>query len=458
VIRRVTRQEEGSLVAKLVDKKGSGTSGRKVHFYVQPSGSATLDDVMNSLPQHEWIVISGVLGIRSDTWLGSAMTDTEGRAVINYLALNSFNAEKIGEKLLKDGKVEGQVRAVIVDEEELRTRQVTQIEYMARADVRLDCIARMFDISGDGRSDEFKQAYLKENPEDKWGTGRVRVKRMLAQPTFDYAPVNAGFGIMPGDILDIDGDVEVKIGWVTGDIAIVRVPHQHQFKGSRNMVEHVRLPILRCAYESGFQTSWERTADVLIGFSIQKGIQALIDRCVPESVKFCMDVLNAFENEVDFSKIEEFARIRVRSRVIVDTIGEEVQVYTIEGNPDIRTIKGTEITLNSLEMVTLSADGSISDVKDFDPETELEGWSEYLEVGGEGQEGSDGDTGKSGEYQLPEWFETGFPFLLPFARPLLPLLPESLRPIVPYVVLVAPVLLMLLVLGVLRRKPRDEED
>ena len=70
------------------------------------------------------------------------------------------------------------------------------------------------------------------------------------------------------------------------------------------------------------------------------------------------------------------ARIRIRSTIIIDTSGDEIEIFTVEGSPDIKTATGEEITLKDKKMVTIHDDGTISDIESFEPEKALEGFSE----------------------------------------------------------------------------------
>lgn len=72
-------------------------------------------------------------------------------------------------------------------------------------------VTKIVVITGEGRTGEFKDAYIKQYPDSPtWGSGQVRVKRSIIWPHFDYTPVEAGFLLMPADITDIDGGAEVE--------------------------------------------------------------------------------------------------------------------------------------------------------------------------------------------------------------------------------------------------------
>jgi hypothetical protein len=63
-----------------------------------------------------------------------------------------------------------------------------------------------------------------------------------------------------------------------------------------------------------------------------------------------------------------------------------------------------------------------------------------------------------GENELPGWFTENLPFLMPLIDPILPHIPNGLVPIVPYVVIAIPVILLLIAAGAIRSRGKRKTD
>jgi len=384
----------GDLVATLKDKDGKGIEGERVIFYAikeenpdQREPGKNLRGVLKQAPGLAFEApIYDLLNIDQYTYLDVGYTDKDGEAKVNYILENLIDPKEFSKILVQqtymhgeEGKIGGTIKTVILE----RKENEWKIKYEASIPIEFKGIAQIVKISGEGRSSEFKEAYLKEYPDSpKWGPGRVRVKRILTYPQFDYRTVEEGFLLMPGDIIDIDGNTKIEIVWINGNKATVELPDKIPLGGDVPFrPPHSRMILLPTAYDSGFHYPVEGIMADLFGFGINKGVDFLIESIpvVGKSAKIGVDIYRSITKEIDWSKQSPFAKIRIRSTVRIDSTGDNIKIYNIEGSPDIKTVKGEEVTLKDGEMVTVSEDGTLSEVQSFDPEKDLEEWSEYLQ-------------------------------------------------------------------------------
>lgn len=106
------------------------------------------------------------------------------------------------------------------------------------------------------------------------------------------------------------------------------------------------------AYESDFTTSIDTGGAKLMGASIEKGVELLMATVAGAEGKIAHFVINVFRHgEFSFEDHDIGAMIRVRSTILVDTTGDEVSIYNIEGSPDVKTVAGGEMTTISEEGV-----------------------------------------------------------------------------------------------------------
>jgi hypothetical protein len=369
----------GDLIARLTDKDGKPVKNEYVLFYVEPG--TTLEKVMALSGDVPPFAIADVLGKNAVT-LGHAITDADGVAQLNYLwptnliRTDDFSNVMLEQRYLynEQGKVGGTVHAAVIDMKDYRVLQE------ATVNVDFTGIAKIVRITGVGRTQEFKDAYVKQYPDSPtWGPGRVRVKRSIVLPHFDYMPVEEGFRLMPGDVIDIDGGVEVEIVWITGDRAIARVPDKVQFGDTEVRPSHSRMILSTSSYDSGFKNTWDKIKGGIFGFSVGQGIDILgglhpVAEGVKKTGEFCVNIYDALK-EVDYTDQNLITKIRIRSIIRINTLGEQVQVQTIEGSPEILTASGQEVVLNEKQMVTVSYKGAMGEKTSYDPSHSMAEWS-----------------------------------------------------------------------------------
>ncbi|MDO8717327.1 MAG: hypothetical protein Q7J73_11070 [Dehalococcoidales bacterium] len=279
----------------------------------------------------------------------------------------AFARELITEKAWAGdkGKISGTVWAGVFD-----GRGLTPL---ASYNVEFNVLAKVLYIGGTGRNDEFKAAYVKEDPDHiPWGPGRVRVRRPLVQPRFDdYRELKEGDLLMPGDIVDIDANAELEIAWVNGAKAIARVPDKKNTGdatgGKGELNTHYALVMAASASDSGFTTAMDAlNPRFVFGFMHGKGIDFILD-LLPQGADikdFLVEVYDSTKN-IDWSKLNVITKIRVRSKVIIDNNGDELKVYNIEGSPIVETAAGGEVTLANGQMVAVSDDGKLGSPQTF---------------------------------------------------------------------------------------------
>jgi hypothetical protein len=297
---------------------------------------------------------------------GGIKTDSNGEAIINLIQYDILDPRKFSSELLPqratfldEGKISGTIIAGVYDEEtKLLTRKTSlEIEYKA--------IAKILQITGDGRPDDTDIG--KKYP------GKVRVKRPVMLPHFEYQPVEEGFLLLPGDVVDIDGNCAVEIAWINGDKVIAKVPPTIKIGTVRELYEppESQIWILSSAYDSGFLSPGEKIVNsVTFGFGVKKGIELLVEsipwvgKALKEGGALIIEIQNGLQ-DIDLSQSDIVTRNRIRSKVIIDYTGEEVKVYNLEGSPDIKTVKGGEVTLEQGKMVTVSEEGNLSEIYTF---------------------------------------------------------------------------------------------
>jgi hypothetical protein len=318
----------GDLEATLKDEDGKCIQLKKVLFYVEPGTNLYGALKFPSAPDRDWIRIHSNLNVPEDSYIGYGYTSNKGVASINYISSNCIRPSNLSKSLIREGKVEGTIKAVVVNDATL------EIEYEASVPVNFMYIAKIVKILGDGQPDFSPK---REEGSGKYeytvsGPGRVRVKRVLVQPQFDYKPVEEGFELMPGDIINIDGGVNIEIVWVNANRVIAKVPKRVKFKTGTVPIANLDQVLMATAYESGFHTDLQKWTAPLFGLTISKGIDLFISNIpvVGPGAKFLLiDIRNAYK-EVDLSEIDLITRIRIRSKVIVDQEGDEINVYTIK--------------------------------------------------------------------------------------------------------------------------------
>ncbi len=367
----------GDLIASITDENGKPVRDRMVVFYVEQG--STLENVMlaGSAPGVTVEMLGGDALV-----LGSDVTDKTGKAYQPTLwpvqiDAGALSAELKKQRFLYDekGTVSGTVFAAAIDAD---TGKVLD---RASVYVEFPGLAKIVRITGEGRSDDFKASYLKEFPDSgPWGSGAVRVKRSLVLPTFDYTEVSEGFILMPGDIVDIDGGVEVEIVWVTGDRAIARVPDKIDFGDTEIRPPHARMILSTSSYDSGFQSTWDKIEAGIFGFSVGQGLDVLsgvhpVATGVKKSVEFVASVYDAIK-EADFTGQNLMIKVRIRSVIRIDHTGEDVVVQTYEGSPDVVTASGDTATLGQREMVTAGLDGTLGEVTIFNAKNDTPSWFE----------------------------------------------------------------------------------
>jgi len=364
--------QAGEIRAVLKDKDNKGVSGNRVFFYVvsgtdlegvfQPYNPFTSKKSL--LCPSSWHKLYPALkDAKMESYFACAITDNEGVARINYMATRYIDPVSFAKKLVKNGKLEGTIKAVIADFEQ-ESRKLKKIKYEASVDVTFTSVAMIMEIKGEGRPDNFVSSEIPTS-----GPGRVRVKRILVRPTFDYKSVEANFELMPGDIIDIDGKTDVEIAWVHGDWIRAFVPDKVPFKEGEVRIRNLPIVLLASAFDSGFRTNFEKLENILGGVTVSKGISTLVE-AVPVAgpmATFVADVMKQYK-DLDLTKISLVTKIRLRSKVLVDQSKGFIEVYNMEGSPDIRTVTGKQITLRDRQMVAISDDGSIVKTEFFDPE------------------------------------------------------------------------------------------
>lgn len=313
-------------------------------------------------------------------YIGKAVkTKVNGEAKISLLDHNLFDPQKFTKELIfqraafeDQGKISGVISAGVYDP------KTKLFETESGYETNIYGIAKLLKITGEGRRDDSTSFCEAEDlrppcpPLNRSFPGKIRVKRAIALPHFDYTEVYEGFLFMPGDILDIDGNAAVEIVWITGDKIIAQVPDKLGPFADMKIPQtnpHAEMILLSSAYDSGFYTGFEKVSSSVMGVTVGKGLETLVESLGPlgKAAKLTFDyykeVQKSFE-EIDFNNTPLTTKIRIRSTVIIDTTGEELKVYNIEGSPSVKTESG-EVTLEDGESVSVSDEGTIDPVETF---------------------------------------------------------------------------------------------
>jgi hypothetical protein len=371
----------GDLVATLTDGSGKPIAGKTVIFYVEPW--ETLPKVMRTGPNTA--AVKANLFSQDTVILGVDITDKQGKAVMNYLSPNLIDMpaffktmQEERTKWQENGRIIGHISAAEVDMEKGTVGQKSTVF------VEFKGIARIVRITGAGRSEQFKAAILKEHPDSsEWGTGRVRVNRWVTPPYFNYTPVEEQYYLHAGDIIDIDGNTEVEIVWVTGDRAIARVPDIIHYQDAEVPSTHARVFLWTSSYDSGFSapvTALDRIKYAVLGFGVDKGLDVLV-ASNPYAVgtkwagEFTIDIYQALSDEASLNQ-DLMVKIRVRSTVAISTAGDDIRFYNIEGSPSLLNRSGSTIDLSDGQMTTIFNDASFSSPAAFRTGNDLPEWSD----------------------------------------------------------------------------------
>lgn len=379
----------GELRAILKDENGKGVSGEIVHFYIETGSSlhGTIAETPGIGPTSEpWIDIYPYLDDANHlSYIGYAETDSEGIARLNYILRGLVRSEILADNLVKNGgKVEGTIKAVVVKKESVRGtdswEQIWKVENSASVPAKFECLAKIVDIWGNGVPDSPPEGQLQYVVS---GPGQVRVHRSLVYPTRGTdQSVEEGFELMPGDIINIDGDTGIEVVWVNGDRIRMIVPKYDGVK-EKQLVCSVNMLLCSDAYRSDFYTDFDKLSKAFAGVIYEEGTKTLIDtgksfvpgaQTVSTGFSHIINIMKKSDEQygrIDLSKFSIITKIRVRSKIIVDATGENIEIYILEGNPDILTVKGDEVTLTGGQMVSIADDGTLSEVQSFDTETAL---------------------------------------------------------------------------------------
>ena len=262
------------------------------------------------------------------------------------------------------GVVEGKVYAAVVD---LKSKK---IEMSSSVDLKFNHIARIVSISGDGVPDSLAAGDMQGVIS---GPGQVRVKRVLVEP-FSYEEVEAGYELMPGDIINADADSEIEIMWVNGDRVVAKLP-RYVSVAEKVIYPSASIVLLADAYSSGFPSTLGKSGDIAYGMVVEKGWKFLVDTIkseipgsgvVENGYDFVVGISEKFKeyDAVDLSKFSIISRIRVKSQFVVDATGEDVKISVLEGNPDVK-VSGEEVSLVEGESVVFG-DGEMGEVERSD--------------------------------------------------------------------------------------------
>lgn len=367
----------GDLVVRMTDGEGKPVEGELVYFYAvkelnpsQLEPGKNLRGILKPLETDEddqrsyeipFHVLYQALDIDEETYLASAYTDENGEARVNYLNLDNFDPKEFAIILQRqtashnvqgreDAKIGGTIKAVVVEDYDLINEEILETIESMPVTIEFRALAKILKITGEGQPDDTDLG--RDYP------GRVRVKREWSYERFPYEPVEEGFLLMPGDKISIDGGTAVEIVWANGNRGLARVPSTIKVEDSELPVPQAKMQLMCAAYESDFITPVDTAATQFFGASLGKGIEFLmvtLGGIYGAVVHFGINVFR--HGEWSFEEHGVTTKIRVRSTVLIDTTGEEVSVFNIEGSPDVKTVAGSEITLNSGEMVTVSDEG-----------------------------------------------------------------------------------------------------
>ncbi|WP_340818860.1 cohesin domain-containing protein [Methanolobus sp. WCC4] len=378
----------GELRAILTDDNGKAISGEIVHFYIKKGSTlhGTIVEPRMGPTSQPWKDIHPFLEDADlFSYVGYATTDSEGIARLNYILRGLMRSDVLADRLMTNGgRVEGTVKAVVVEKETVKGNdsweQVWKVQKSATVPVEFEYLAQVVDIWGKGVPDSPPAGQLQYVVS---GPGQVRVHRSLITPIRGTdQSVSEGFELMPGDIINIDGDTGVEVAWVNGDRIRMIVPKYVGVKEDQP-VQSVNMLLCSDAYQSNFYTDYEKLSKAFAGVVYEEGTKTLIDTgksLVPGAEALSTGyshIINIIERsdedygKIDLSKYSIVTKIRVRSKIIVDATGENTDIYVIEGNPDILTVKGDEVTLTEGQMVSISDDGTMSEVQPFDTESAL---------------------------------------------------------------------------------------
>ena len=328
----------GEFTALLEDIDGEGVAKKKIYFIVEKD--SVLDNIFycGLKPNDPWFRTYPQYRA-----IGGCKTDFSGSVRYNYLFRSLLDPNALANELIKNnGSINGTVTAVAVDDDTL------DIEEQKTLSVTFDSIAKVVEVS-DG-------VY-------------VRGKEYLGQTTDEgYKKVQSGHGLQPGDCLRMNGSSSIDIVWINGNRVIAKVPKKMMVNGGYVTVDPQKIYIMATAYDSGFTSPTEKIEEWVQGPTLGWAIDALIER-IPwfkEILEIEESAQETYEFIIDKTSYVEEAeltgnlvtKIRLRSRVLVESAQNYSKIYNINGSPDVKIIDGDEVLLYDGEVINVSNNGS----------------------------------------------------------------------------------------------------
>lgn len=351
-------RQGGDVVATLLDKDGVPMVRQKVYFFSE-SGSG-LDRVLRypENPPDDWSQIySFIKNAKEDSYLGSGFTNKKGIVTTNYIGLNCIDPQGFSEDLINKGIIKGNIKAVVFDERQKKVR------YESSIPVEFRYMGKIVDIKKEGLQKI---------------SGNVRVKRPLANPKFDFTIVEEGFEVMPGDIVNVDGDTEIKILLIDATIVHIKVPKGIQSGDGFLAIQDKSIVLLSTAHNAGFNLGLDKVTGELFGFTAGKGVDFLVEQVpgIETTTKIGIDIRDS-DREVDLNTVGIIAKIQINGKAIVDQEGDEIRVYDFDGSSRVNTQYGKTSVPSRNRVAVISEKGFTVRSTNFNPE-QVE--SEFLNI------------------------------------------------------------------------------
>ena len=343
----------GDLVATLTDENGKRASGKLIYFYVKLDTNLgkvlehrSADTLVDDADVFNYFISPTTGG----SYIGHGYTNERGYASTNYISC--FKPEKFSEIAIKtDGTIKGKITAVVFNS---KTKKIGQ---KASTYIEIPSVARITNIKSLNKDD----AMVRIVPVGS-KTGNLMQKVLPNQLPYE---------LLCGDVVLLDESDLIDIHWLTG--IKMRIQPKIDFL-KKNQLAKVHI--------EGKDAGWVRTmssdfANPFLGLIL--GGSGFYVGTIHTVTGEIIGIPGMFMIGLSIGEyIWEPLIIQFYSTILID-FDENATVYTVEGTGRLHNIKDYSTDVTTGHKMSVSPDGTFSQVTKFDRSELSDDLSYFLE-------------------------------------------------------------------------------